>query len=83
MKLGKLQKRNNSEDSDGILIANHAYSGHAQSQKKKVDDERALFIFRDSIEAILEILESYEKLQERFVSAVGKVNVKHFNRSRF
>ena len=47
-----------------------------------MDDERNLFIFRDSFEAILEILESYEELEEQFVSAVGKVSVKHFNRSR-
>lgn len=44
MKLGKLQKGTNSDDSDSMIIANHAYSGHAQFQNKKVDDERDLFI---------------------------------------
>ena len=38
-----------------------------------MDGEHHLFIFRDTFEAILEILESDEGLEEQFVSAVSKL----------
>ena len=42
---GKLQRVNNSQDSD-VDNSQSGLSDHTQLQNKKVDDERDLFIFR-------------------------------------
>ena len=45
------------------------------------DDANDLFIFGDDFEAILEILESDEGLEEQFVAAVSEVSVRRFSKN--